>query len=258
MKVEKTETPQASTGLVIRETKFVRQALTLAEVVAGSATCPIGEVVGAPGTGKSCAARAIVARLPRAVRMVAWDGMSKFQAGREVAQALGFDGAGAVDRMLATRLDPDPATRTLLVMDEANKLSWRVLELLRYLSDECNVGVLLVGTELYSRQFASARTRDLLLQLGSRIGAKRCQFGHLDRADAYTHVIKPRFGEVADKDLVTRYWTVTRRGNLRECVELADECQRIMAANGVSTLTPAVLDVAAKWMANRIVSGMEV
>lgn len=241
----------------IRETKFVRQALSLAEVVFASVACPIGEIVGAPGTGKSCAARLVVERLPRATRVVAWDGMSKFQMAREVAVVLGFDGSGSVERMLASRVDADPDTRSLLVVDEANKLSWRVLELLRYLSDECNVAVLLVGTEMYSRQFASARTRDLLLQLGSRIGAKRCQFSHLDRSDTYSHAIRPRFGDVQDKELVTRFWTVARRGNLRECMELGDECERIMAANGVGTLTPAVLDVAAKWMANRVCGGSE-
>ncbi len=57
---------------------------------------------------------------------------------------------------------------------------------------------------------------------------------------------------MADKDLVTRFWSVARRGNLRECAELSDECERIMAANGVSVLTASVLDVAAKWMANRV------
>ena len=43
---------------------------------------------------------------------------------------------------------------------------------LRYIADECGFAVLLVGTELYERQFANARTKPLLLQLGRRIGAK--------------------------------------------------------------------------------------
>ena len=63
--------------------------------------------------------------------------------------------------------------RTLLVIDEANKLGWRVLETIRYLADECRFAVLLIGTELYTRKFTDARTRPLLEQLGGRIGAKR-------------------------------------------------------------------------------------
>jgi hypothetical protein len=113
------------------------------------------------------------------------------------------------------------------------------------------VAVLLIGTELYAQKFSEARTRPLLLQLGSRIGAKRVAARHLDRAETYAHVIRPWLGEVTDKDLVTAFWTGCRRGNYREAVELAEECRRIMAQNGMQALTPAVLELAAKWMANR-------
>ncbi len=230
----------------IRDTKVVREALALAELVLGEDN-PIGEITGAAGTGKTVAGRAIVDK-HGALRLAAWDGMTRQQLLREVAAMAGIEGAGAAEKLLRRGED---AQRLLLVVDEANKCSWRVLETLRYLADECSIAVILIGTELYSRKFSEARTRGLLLQLGSRIGAKRVATRALDRAETYAHVLRPAFGDVADRDVVTGFWQLCRKGNYREAVELAGECQRIMASNGIQSLTPAVLELAGKWMANR-------
>ncbi|WP_235823532.1 ATP-binding protein [Azohydromonas sediminis] len=236
----------------IRDTKVVKEALALAELVL-SEDNPIGEIVGAPGTGKTMAGRAICER-HSALRIAAWDGMTRHQLLREVATMVGIEGAGAVEKLLRRG---DDGERALLVVDEANKCSWRVLETLRYLADECGIAVILIGTELYSRKFAEARTRPLLIQLGSRIGAKRVGTRHLDRAETYAHVMRPAFGDVADRDIVTSFWQLCRKGNYREAVELAGECQRIMASNGIQSITPAVLELAGKWMANRHACGSD-
>lgn len=230
----------------IRETKVVKEAVALASLVLASEN-PIGEITGPAGAGKSMAGRAIAAR-HGAVRVAAWDGITRHQMLAAIAAGLGIEGAGAVERLLRRG---DGEDRALVVVDEANKLGWRVLEALRYLADECAVAVILIGTELYTRKFTDVRTRPLLIQLGSRIGAKRVAARHLDRAETYAHVIRPLLGEVTDKDLVTAFWTGCRRGNYREAVELAGECRRVMETNGLGMLTPAVLEAATKWMANR-------
>lgn len=230
----------------IRETKVVKEALALAELVMASEN-PLGEITGPAGAGKSMAGRAIAAR-HGAPRVAAWDGVTRHQMLSAIAAGLGIEGAGAVERLLR-RGDGD--ARALVVVDEANKLGWRVLEALRYLADECGIAVILIGTELYTRKFTDARTRPLLIQLGSRIGAKRVAARHLDRAETYAHVIRPLLGETPDKDMVTAFWTGCRRGNYREAVELAGECRRVMESNGLAVLTPAVLESAVKWMANR-------
>ena len=232
-----------------RETKYLKEALLTAQRVM-AAEHPIGEIVGSPGTGKTTAARAIAERLSGA-RIACWGGITRHQLLRECARALGIEGHGAVDRLLAERIEADPATRRLLVVDEANKLNWRGLEALRYLADECNVAVLLVGTELYERQFASPRSRDYLVQLGGRIGAKRCRMGLLDRAETYTHVLRPIVGDVIDKEVITRFWVGARKGVWRDALEIAQECRAIMDAQGLTTLTMQVLDAALAWSANR-------
>lgn len=228
----------------IRETKAVKEALALADLVMASDN-PIGEITGPAGTGKTMAGRAVVQKLG-AIRIAAWDGMTRHQLLATVAAAIGMEGPGSADRVLRRGAE---AERVMLVIDEANKLGWRVLEVVRYLADECGFAVLLIGTELYTRKFTDART--LLVQLGSRIGAKRVSTRHLDRAETYAHVVKPIFGDITDKELVTAFWQACRKGNYREAVELAEECRRIMAQNGMQALTPAVLELAAKWMANR-------
>lgn len=230
----------------IRETKLLKEALTLAGLVMQSATSRLGEIVGPAGCGKSTAGREVARRLQGA-RVCAHEGMSRHQLARVVALACGLKGACLPDRLLAG----EAGGERLLVVDEANKLGWRCLELLRYLADECDFAVILIGTELYERQFSGARTRELLLQLGSRIGAKRIRGSHLDRAETYVHVVRPWLGEVADKEIVTRFWHGCRKGNHREAVELAQECRRVMHANGFAQLTLATVEAATKWMANR-------
>lgn len=232
----------------VRDTKFVKEALAVARL-ALEADNPIAEITGGTGSGKSTAAKRIVEVLG-AKRIACWDGISRHQLLKKVAEALGIEGAGAVDRLLMDAVE-EGAARRMLVVDEANKLNWRALEALRYLADECNVAVVLVGTEFYERQFTGARTRELLLQLGRRIGAKRSRMGHLDRAETYSHILKPVCGDCADKDIVTKFWHGCRKGNWGDGMELAQECRRLMAVHELPALNAAVLDAALAWTANR-------
>ncbi|MFN3414503.1 MAG: ATP-binding protein, partial [Thermoanaerobaculum sp.] len=82
----------------IRDTKVVREALALAQLVLESEN-PIGEITGPAGTGKSMAGRAVADKMG-ALRLAAWDGMTRHQLLVAVAQMLGIEGAGATDRLL--------------------------------------------------------------------------------------------------------------------------------------------------------------
>ncbi len=232
----------------VRDTRFVKEALAVTRL-ALEADNPIAEITGGTGSGKSTAAKRIVEVLG-AKRIACWDGISRHQLLKKAAEALGIEGTGAVDRLLMDAVE-EGAARRMLVVDEANKLNWRALEALRYLADECNVAVVLVGTEFYERQFTGARTRELLLQLGRRIGAKRSRMGHLDRAETYSHILKPVCGDCADKEIVTKFWHGCRKGNWGDGMELAQECRRLMAVHELPALNAAVLDAALAWTANR-------
>lgn len=235
----------------VARTKAVREAISLARRLIDTVGAPIGEITGETGTGKTCAAAAVVHEFC-ATRVAAHEGMSRYQLLRRITDALEIEGPATRHIDLLAEWGERQSTRPLLVIDEANKLRWQALEVLRHLADECGFAVLLVGTELYERQFTSARTRPLLLQLGRRIGAKRHRMTRLDRAETYTHILRPAVGDVADKELITKFWSGARRGNWGDGVELAEECRQLMEINGVTSLTPAVLDAALAWSANRI------
>src|SRR5690606_36108779 len=82
----------------IRDTKVLREALAMADLVLESHN-PIGEITGTAGTGKSMAGRAIAAK-HGAIRVAAWEGITRHQMLSQVAASLGIEGAGAVERLL--------------------------------------------------------------------------------------------------------------------------------------------------------------
>lgn len=240
----------------IRQTQPVREALALAERLIATAGPPIGEITGETGTGKSWAALA-VARKCGALRLAAWEGITRFQLTRALCAAAGIVGPSTRHLDLLAEWAGAQDERPLVVVDEANKLDWRALEVLRWLADEAGFAVLLVGTELYERRFADARTRPLLLQLGRRIGAKRVAMRRLAAAELVAHVLRPAFGDEVDRDLARRFWQSARRGVWGDAVELAEECRRLMAVNETARLTEAVLEAAVAWSANaRAVDGV--
>jgi DNA transposition AAA+ family ATPase len=233
----------------IQKTKNVREALALAELLTETPGAAIGEIVGETGTGKTQAASTVLAEYP-GVRIACHEGMTRYQLIARIVTGLGIQGPSTRWLELLADHQSREGGRSILIVDEANKLKWQALEVLRYLADECGYAVLLVGTEIYEHQFTSARTRPLLLQLGRRIGAKRVRMGHLDRADTARYLLQPRFGEV-EKEIATRFWTGCRRGNWGEAVELASEALRLARLNNAQTLTLPVLDAALAWFANR-------
>lgn len=234
-------------------TRAVVAALEMAEIVRAAEDAAIGEIVGETGSGKTMAGRAIADAMS-ALRVAAWQGITRYQLIRAVADAAGVE--APAHRLLPALAEWAAARgrRPVLLLDEANQLRWDALEVARYLSDECGFAVILIGTDLYEHRFSAAATRHLLLQLGRRIGAKRVRMAALDRAETYEHVIRPRFGEVADKAVLQAFWEGARKGLWGDAVELADACARTARAAGAAVLTMPVVEAAVAWMATQRVA----
>lgn len=236
-------------GIEIQKTKPVREALELANLLIETDGAAVGEIVGETGTGKTQAAHAVLNEF-KGVRVCCHEGMTRYQLLSRITAGLEIEGPYTRWLELLEKYPQQAKSKPIVIVDEANKLKWQALEVLRYIADECGFAVLLVGTELYERQFANARTKPLLLQLGRRIGAKRVRMGHLDRAECARFLLAPKFGEV-DKEIATRFWTGCRKGNWGEAVELAGECLRLAQLNSSQVLTTGILDAALNWFANR-------
>ena len=239
----------------ITVTDRIKESMNLAHELMKADSAAIGELVGASGCGKTTASRHILNNSD-AKRICCEETMSVTNLKMQVAKVLGInqklvytDFTSSVQQVALNYLERN-GQRLLLVIDEANKIDWKHLEYIRFLSDECYLSVLLVGTELYERKFKVGRTQELLVQLGRRIGAKRVRFDNMTKETIAAYLIAPRFGKVS-AEVVNVFWLHARRGNWGDGVELANTCKRFMASTKKQVVTKDVIESAAQWMANK-------
>lgn len=243
----------------IVQTRAVQEALQMADSVMQAASFgAIGAIVGPPGVGKTAIGHALVEHRD-AIRVCAHIGITTRHLVARVQAALGMPpttgGAGTLLAKMASEV-----RGRLIVVDEANTLTWRELETLRFISDEMETGLVLVGTELLDRPFRDARTAILLSQLASRIGLKRLDvrpFETVDETAAY--IITPLFGAVSAS--AARRFHEGTGGLWRQGIQLATGCQRIMQNEGASKLTREIVQAAIAVMRGRnplrVVAGTE-
>lgn len=228
------------------ETRQVRDAIRMAQSVMDSPAGHIGQLVGEPGTGKTWAGKCLVERLG-AVRVCCSQGISNRGLAAKVYTAFGGEKSSGSANSLVEKLEPMVPGR-LLVVDEANHLRWQQLEILRYLADEADMGLILVGTDLMDRPFKNGRTATYLAQLASRIGAKRVRFERISALEEVAgYMIQPHFGKV-DKATASAFHKQAK-GYWRDAAELAAACRRVLETQGLEKLNPVVVEAAANWMA---------
>ncbi|HIE0070017.1 TPA: AAA family ATPase [Pseudomonas aeruginosa] len=230
------------------ETQAVQEALALANTVLAASSNRVGKIDGKPRTGKSTIAHYLVQHL-NAVRVCAYQGMSTKALMLDLCAALGLDVGNGTAAGLIRQVRPCVRAR-LIIVDEANHLKWPQLEGLRFLADEAGMALLLMGTDIMNRQFRTPQTGIYLAQLASRIGAKTLHLTRMRRIDeGLAYVLQPLFGQV-ERATAKRFMQVSQ-GYWRDCIELAQACQRLMAPQGLTRLNTDIVDTAALWMAER-------
>jgi len=208
----------------------------------------IGQIIGEPGTGKTWATKFLEKELA-GIRICAHQGSSIKGIVSELFHKINGHIEAGSKEVLLNRLIP-MVSKKLVIVDEANHLRWQQLEILRYLADEGNMGLLLVGTDLLTRHFHDGRTAILLAQLSSRIGGKRIKFSALSSLDEFTgYILQPRFGDI-DRTTAKVFFSHCK-GYWREAVELAEGCQRILEIQKLNKLNKDVVTVAASAMKPR-------
>lgn len=238
----------------IIKTKPVREAEKMAQAVLDAKRSgPIGLLIGDPGTGKTECGKHLALAFA-GVRLCACEGESISSLARRLYRGMtrtqanpAGDSIKGSAAEIREAIEPLCAGR-LLVMDQADKLNWRVLEFLRYLADEAGLGVFLIGTELLERTFKDGKTGIYTAQLASRIGAKSIRFHPFaDIQEVTAYMIQPQFGQV---DVATaKAFLAACRGYWREGMALADTCQRIMEGQKLDKLNKEVVTAAASFLA---------
>ena len=136
----------------------------------------IGVCYGESGLGKTIAVKEYAKRNPDVILIEADLGYTAKVLFSELHKKLGMDGAGGLHNMFEDVVSKLKSSGRLVVVDEAEHLPYRALELLRRVYDKAGVGVLLVGmprlianlrgkkgefAQLYSRVAVAGRLESL-------------------------------------------------------------------------------------------------
>jgi DNA transposition AAA+ family ATPase len=235
------------------ETADIRAVGEMAIAVMASRT-RVGRILGEPGTGKTAASLYLAGLSPeplgarRLLRLCCRRGWSEAALVRRVAETLGAEPRAGQSTDAVLDACESMAHGCLLILDEANHLRWQHLERLRYLSDECGAGLILIGTDLLHRTFIDGRNRDYLAQLARRIGTRQVRMGRMDAKQTAGYVLQPRFGQIT-RQLAEQFQSHAK-GYWGESTELADGCARIIETSG-QPFSATVIAAAAKDMAER-------
>lgn len=242
-----------NTGHGFVQTAQAEQALEMCKTVLGSRQYSrIGQITGDPGTGKSELSYWLADQLD-AVRVECWIDMGDKALMEEIATGMNerghsIDVTGTAPTLF--RKIKASCAGQLLLIDEANHLKWGTLEKLRGLSDIGGAGLILIGTDIMAKRLIEARVRIYLTQLRQRIGAKKVTMQVIkDEAELAAYIIAPRFGEVTRK--TAKRFRIISGGHWRSALELADACERLMAAEEITVLNDQVVETAAAWMAGQ-------
>lgn len=128
----------------------------------------IGVIYGDAGIGKTQAVQEYAKRNSDVILIEADLGYTAKVLFSELHQRLGFSGHGTLHNMFEDCRKQLNNTGRLIIIDEAEQLPYRALELLRRLNDKAGVGILLVGMP---RLMSNLRgNRGEYAQLFSRIG----------------------------------------------------------------------------------------
>lgn len=217
---------QTPIGLV-HPTAAVKMAVDMVNSIRRQPTDRIGQICGDPGTGKTSISHYLSQHLV-AVRLRGLD-TSKRDHLYRLSVLLGYVGPSnstyaTLLSYLESRVDKD----TIVLLDEADNITWRHLEPFRYLSDERGVTVVIFGTDILTKNFSDARSGAYLARLSSRIGTKLIHIRPLSKEGIEKYILLPEKigltnndkGETKVDKAILRKWEHYTKGNWRLCYDL--------------------------------------
>ena len=135
-------------------------------------TCSIENVIGVccgpAGIGKTFAVKQYALENSEVILIEADFGYTPKVLFSEIHKSLGFDGCGTIHSMLLDIVEKLKSSGRLIIVDEAENLPYKALELLRRIYDKANVGILLVGMPKLFNNLKGEKGQ--YAQLYSRVG----------------------------------------------------------------------------------------
>lgn len=215
----------------------------------------IGIVTGEPGTGKTIAGYYLSNQL-NGYRFCCSDGMTRKDLLAMIAGQFHQLPVNTSYSYLKNLLYSTIKGK-LLILDEANHLGWRHLEVLRYLADEAGAVFIIIGTDILTQTLEDRKTGIYLAQFNSRIGVKRSKFMPIGKNESkpshetleliQNYFIKPYGWDTKKKTVVTAFYKHTK-GVWRVAVELCAACQELMSQTNSTELTIEIVESAGKYL----------
>ncbi|WP_337871599.1 AAA family ATPase [Ignavibacterium sp.] len=130
--------------------------------------CEIGCIVGEAGTGKTRAIKEYTLQNPDVILLEADLSYTTKIFFKELSRKLGMDDSGGIYDLFTNCIDKLKDSGRLIIIDEAENLPYRALDMIRRLYDKANVGILLVGLPRLVSNLTGKRGE--YKQLYSRVG----------------------------------------------------------------------------------------
>lgn len=200
----------------------------------GTMSSSIGMAIGTAERGKSHSSKWYVQENSNAAYVLYVDGSTKTQLLRDICDAVAHTRPHSFGECLMVLEENCRYTRRLVIIDEADKLPVRFLEIIRAVNERCQLPFLLVGEE-------GLKTKtDRVPRLRSRIRNPIVLFerAHAVEVAAYYH-------EAAGIDIpqeVAERLVRHAQGGFRSIVNDSIAISKMSKASGLSTITENMLD----------------
>ena len=187
----------------------------------------IGVCYGEAGLGKTFAVKRYAIENPGVVLIEADLGYTPKVLFSELHKKLGFDGIGTIHGMFLDVVDKLKSSGRLIIVDEAEHLPYKSLELLRRVYDKANVGILLVGMPRLILNLKGEKRQ--YAQLFSRVGIST-KINPLTDEDQKTLICKV----LQDYEPVFKTLSSYSAGNTRVLSKLLVRAVRIAELNNIA------------------------
>lgn len=200
----------------------------------GSMSSSIGMVIGTAERGKSHTAKWYVQENPNAAYVLFVDGSTKTQLLRDICEAVAHTRPHSFGECLQVLEENCKYARRLVIIDEADKLPVRFLEIIRAVNERCNLPFMLVGEE-----GLKVKT-DRIPRLRSRIRNPIVLFDRVHAVDvaAYYHEAAGIDINMDTADKLVRH----AQGGFRSIVNDSIAISKMSKASGLSTITDNMIE----------------